>query len=258
MPINLADFERGAPFAGDYHARLKALQDRLGELQLRQIVHKKRAIVIFEGWVGSGKGAALQRMVAGFNPCHIAVHCTPRQDALSAERHWLAPFWEKLPAGGNSAIFFRSWYRQMSASRLGRHVDDKGWHRMLDEVNEFESQQKDHGTLIVKMFLHLSAEEQLRRLRAQAEDPWARHLLSPRDFDGVRMRGEVAGHLHELFGATDTRWAPWTIIDAGDAHSARISVLETVAAAMDRAFPKEPPAYEGGAEIVAFPGMIQR
>ncbi|MEO5810306.1 MAG: polyphosphate kinase, partial [Sphingomicrobium sp.] len=91
MPIVLTEYERGAPFTGDYQSTLSALQDRLARAQLSQIVHRKRAIVLIEGWDGGGKRGALKKLAGAWDPCQLATHCLPVEGSGEGERHWLAP-----------------------------------------------------------------------------------------------------------------------------------------------------------------------
>ena len=159
MPIDLTEYERGVPFTGDPAAALAALQDRLARLQLSQIVHRKRAIILFEGWMGSGKKAALKRLVGALDPTHVRVVNVGGSDEADDDRHWLAPFWSRIPAAGDTTIFYRSWYRlHRRATRVG-NLDDKRWARAIDEINEFEAQQRDHGTMIAKLFFHVTRRE---------------------------------------------------------------------------------------------------
>ena len=192
MGISLTDVERGPPFQGDYHARLRELRDRLAKLQLAQIVHGRRAIILFEGWEGAGKKAALKRMAAAWDPCHFAVHAVDREDLGQTDRHWLSRYWSNLPAAGETVIFYRSWYRSIVDARALGELDDKKWWRSLDEINEFEAQQADHGTLLVKLFFHVSAEVQAERLHERGEHPWRRWTLSP---DDLRSNSAREGYL---------------------------------------------------------------
>ena len=243
-------FERGSPFAGDAQAALSALQQRLAQAQVAQIVHRKRALVIFEGWSGAGKKSALKRLVGAWDPCHISTRCVGGSRG-DDDRHWLAPYWSALPPAGDTTIFYRSWYRRLIEDRAAGRIEGKRWSRACDEINEFEAQQRDHGTLIVKLFFHLSAEQQQQRLREREADPWRRHLpdAEPVPTRDERDRATVA--VQELFAQTDTRWAPWRVVDANDRHAARIAALTILADAFDKAIPSEPPAT--GDTVLAFP-----
>lgn len=241
VPIDLTAHERGAPFTGDYPATLASLQQRLAGLQLAQIVHRRWAIILIEGWEGAGKRAALRQLAAALDPTRIVTHSVSA-DRDDDERHWLAGFWSRLPAAGQTAIFFGSWYRLLVEGRLSGELDDKAWSRATDELNEFESQQRDHGTLLVKLFFHLTAAEQEQRLRERQDDPWQRWLIGQGAADGLGDRAAQETAWSEAFGHTNTRWAPWRIVDAGDPRSATIATLGAVADSLAAAIPADPPS----------------
>ena len=251
MPIDLTEFERGVPFADDPAEALQALQDRIARLQLSQIVHRKRAIILFEGWIGSGKKAALRRLVGAWDPSHVRVRSVAGADKADDDRHWLAPFWSRLPAAGDTTIFYRSWYRRIVEERVAGRLDDKRWARACDEVNEFEAQQRDHGTLVAKLFFHVSAENQMATLRDRQADPWRRHLLSEEDVAGLGQRERTVDVLHDLFKQTDTRWAPWQVIDGNDEIGGSIAALTTIAGLFGKEMPAEPPVE--GETVIQFP-----
>ncbi|HEU0310010.1 MAG TPA: polyphosphate kinase [Sphingomicrobium sp.] len=250
MPIDLTEFERGTPFPGDADAAISSLQERLARLQTSQIVHRKRAIVLFEGWIASGKRAALRSLAGAWDPSHYRVYAVGGADEADDERHWLAPFWSRLPAAGDTTVFFRSWYRRIIELRAFGRVNDKVWARACDEVNEFEAQQRDHETLVVKLFFHVSADRQHERLTERQQDPWQRHLLTQEDVGGLGHRNRIAEVVHDMFRQTDTRWAPWMVIDGNDLTSGTISALTAIADMYEKAMPAEPPAI--GETVVDF------
>ncbi len=220
---------------------------------MAQVVHGRRAIVVLEGWIGAGKKAALRRLVGAWDPCHVAVVNVGGADEADDERHWLAPFWGRLPAAGDTSIFYRSWYRRIIEERVAGRADTKRWARACDEINEFESQQRDHGTLVVKLFFHVSAERQLATLRERQDDEWRRHLLSEEDVAGLGQREQTVEVLHELFKQTDTRWAPWTIIDGNDETGGSIAALTAIADQFEKAMPAAPPVQ--GETVINFPHL---
>ena len=241
MPINLADLERGAPFPGDYAAALSALQERLARVQMAQVVHRRRAVIVLEGPEGAGKKAVIKLLAATFDPGHYNVHSIAPDRRQSSEGHWLARFWNRLPAAGNTAIFFHSWYRRVLEDHVMGLVSDKEWKRGFDEINEFEAQQRDYGTLLVKLFFHATDKVLDERIGARAADPWNHHLLGPVELRTVDGRDSYRQALAQMFKLTDTRWAPWMGIDANDETAARIAALTAIAETLEKAIPMEPP-----------------
>jgi polyphosphate kinase 2 (PPK2 family) len=224
---------------GDHDAALAALRAHLGELQLPQIAHGRRAIILFEGPEGAGKKEALKQLAAAFDPCHFAVHWTRHDRRESGDGHWLARFWRRLPGAGDTSVFFRSWYRRVLDDRLLGRVDGKGLARAFDEINEFEAQQRDYGTLIVKLYFDVSAEVQRARLAERAANGWSR----VGDTEPGIVVGEpaYADALKDLRANSDTRWSPWRMIQGDNQAEAAIAALSAIADAWNEAMPAEPP-----------------
>ena len=234
-----------APLAndGDQDSALAALREHLFELQQPQIAHGRRAIILFEGPQGAGKKFALRQLAAAFDPCHYAVHCTSYDRREAAEGHWLARFWRQLPVAGDTAIFFRSWYRRVLEDRILGRVDEQSIARAFDEINEFEAQQRDYGTLIVKLFFDVGAEVQRARLTERGEHRWARMRRNDEVVSVADAAYRVA--LDDLRANSDTRWSPWRLIDANEEKAAAISALSAIADAWAEAMPSEPPRAIG-------------
>ena len=222
----------------DIRSGLSALRSYIAELQLPQIAHGRRAIILFEGAEGSGKKAALKELAAAFDPCHFAVHSTGYDRREACEGHWLSRFWRQLPSAGKTAVFFRSWYRRVLDDRVLGRTDEGTVARVFDEINEFEAQQRDYGTLIVKLYFEVRAEVQRERLAARAAAPWRQ---ADRDEAVLVDDPAYARALNDLRSHSDTRWSPWHMIDGDDEQSAALTALEAVADAWSKAMPSEPP-----------------
>ena len=217
---------------------LAVLRERLAELQLPQVACRRRAIIIFEGLEGSGKKYALKQLAAAFDPCRYTVHSVERERREAADGHWLARFWRALPAAGHSSIFYRSWYRRLLDERVLGRVDAAMAARAFDEVNEFEAQQRDYGTLLVKLYFTVSHQVQDQRLHLRAANRWASALG---ERDAVRAGDPAfAAAFAELKVHTDTRWSPWRMIDGDNEQAAAVAALSAIADAWDEAMPAEP------------------
>ena len=223
----------------DVGSALAALREHLAELQLPQIAHRRRAIILLEGPEGAGKKLALKQFASAFDPCHFVVHTTGYDRREASEGHWLARFWRQLPPAGNTAIFFRSWYRRVLDDRVLGRTPEESISRVFDEINEFEVQQRDYGTLLVKLYFDVSADVQERRVSHRRQNPW-RGRFQEEEF----IRADDPAYqraLKELRANTDTRWSPWRTIDGDDEGQAALAALEAVAEAWSKAMPAEPP-----------------
>ena len=227
----------------DQAEALSALRDHLAELQRPQIAHGRRAIILFEGAAGSGKKFALRQLAAAFDPCHYIVHQTEFDRREASEGHWLARFWRQLPAAGNSSIFFRSWYRRVLDDRVLGRTDEAALTRAFDEINEFEAQQRDYGTLIVKLLFEVSPQIQEARLKARAADPWTG--LGRKDEPAMVRESAYVRALADLKLQSNTRWSPWRVIDGNDEAAAAVTALTAIADAWAKAMPAEPPRLIG-------------
>ncbi len=240
VAINLLDYEAGHKYKGDYEADLRALQERLSHLLVAHIVHGRRSVIVFEGWDAAGKGGAIQRLTAKWDPRHFAVWPISAPTPEEKERHFLWRFWNKLPRAGEIAVFDRSWYGRVLVERVEGFASEAQWRRGYDEINEFEAQQADDGTAMVKLFFHVTQETQDERLRERVEHPWKRWKVTAEDFRNRSRREDYLKAIRDMFAETNTRWAPWRVIDGNNKKAARIAALTAIAEALERTVSLKP------------------
>lgn len=214
------------------------LRERLAELQRSQIFHNRRAIILLEGLQGSGNKSALREIAAAFDPCHFTVHSSHFDRREASDGHWMARYWRTLPSAGNTTIFYRGWYRRVLDDRLAGRVDNHAAHRAFDEINEFEAQQLDAGTLLTKLFFTVDPSVQKSRLANAALSPWYRE--SPAEPPIHADSADYRSTFDELCTHTDTRWSPWAMIDGSDQGSAAIAALGFLAESWGKALPSGP------------------
>lgn len=239
--IDLSDYETGADYPGEYTDDLAALQERVSCLFVANHLHAKRALIVCEGWDAAGKGGAIQRLTSECDPRHYDVWPIAAPTPEEKAHHYLWRFWKRLPAAGEVAIFDRSWYGRVLVERVEGFATEVEWKRAYDEINEFESQLAADGTLIVKLFFHVTQEEQDKRFRERLDHPWKRWKVNAEDIRNRAKRDAYLTALRDMFAHTDTHWAPWTAIDGNNKKAARLAVLNRVADALAGALPKEPP-----------------
>ena len=241
MAIDLSDFEEGAKFSGDYEETLGDLQERISHLLVALHVHKKKAILVCEGWDAAGKGGAIQRLTAKCDPRAYKVWPISAPNDEEKCHHYLWRFWQRMPKAGEMAIFDRSWYGRVLVERVENFATEPEWRRAYDEINELEHQLCYDGTTVIKLFFHVTQEKQDDRFRERLDHPWKTWKITPDDLRNRARREDYLDALKDMFAQTDTRWAPWKVIDGNNEKSARIAALTHVADVLKAALPGDPP-----------------
>ncbi|NNN02042.1 MAG: UDP-galactose-lipid carrier transferase [Acidimicrobiaceae bacterium] len=235
--------------------RVLAAQRRLTQLRLFTAGLLKPSdvgpglIVIFEGFDAAGKGGAIRRLTAGLDPRHVRV--VPVGPPTPEERghHFLWRFQAHVPGRGEMTVFDRSWYGRLLVERVDEGLDTKASHRSADEIVEFERMLVNDGVTIVKLWLHISQDEQLRRFNDRANNPLKQWKLTPDDWHNRSMRPSYLEALESMVAQTDQAHAHWDLIGAEDKHYARVAVLETLISRWDHDLSRRgfevPPAHGG-------------
>jgi len=196
---------------------------------------------VFEGWDAAGKGGIIKRLTAEWDPRNFQVWPISAPTPEEKARHFLWRFWSKLPGRGEIGVFDRSWYGRVLVERVEGFAKDHEWKRGFDEINEFEAQLKDDGVVVIKLFVHVTAEVQEERIRERIEHPWKRWKTGAEDFRNIGKRPAYLEAMAEMFEKTDTRWAPWKAIDGNNKKAARIAALTHIADRLEAAVPMTPP-----------------
>jgi polyphosphate kinase 2 (PPK2 family) len=218
--------------------RLKIAQQRMLRLrlflggQLRSPIGPP-LLVIFEGWDAGGKGGAIRRLVEPLDPRHVRVaqFAAPTYD--EKRHHFLGRFWPILPGRGGMAVLDRSWYGRVLVERVEGFATDEQWRRAYDEINDFERTLTAEGTIIVKFWMHISLEEQLRRFESRSHDPLRRWKLTDEDWRNRDKRHAYEVAVDEMLARTDQPRAPWLVVPGDDKPSARAHVVEHVCARVE-------------------------
>lgn len=239
MTIHLSDYEKGTRFEGDFEAALLKLQKRLERIQVAHITHRRRSVVMLEGWDAAGKGGIIKRMTALLDPRFYRVWPIGAPTAEELGHHFLWRFWTRLPADRHIAVFDRSWYGRVLVERVEELCSEREITRAYDEINEFEAQQVDSGTAIVKLFVHITQEEQDKQFAERLDDPFKRWKTGFEDYRNRARRADYLDAMHDMFAKTDTRWAPWHVIDGNSRKAARIAALTRVAEALEKHVPMD-------------------
>lgn len=211
-----------------YSRQLKRLQAQLHLLGFQVYNLKRPVLIVFEGWDAAGKGGAIQRLTLELDPRGYIVHAIAAPTGDDKARHYLYRFWRRLPSRGMIAIFDRSWYGRVLVERVEGFARYEEWQRAYAEINEFERQMVEFGTIICKFWLHLSPEEQLRRFQERQNVPYKAWKLTDEDWRNREKWPQYEIAVDEMLLRTSTPVAPWTIVEANDKRFARVKVLRTV------------------------------
>jgi polyphosphate kinase 2 (PPK2 family) len=202
-------------------------------------------LVLFEGWDASGKGGAIRRLVAPLDLRHVRVAQFAAPTPDEKRHHFLWRFFPKLPGWGGMAVFDRTWYGRVLVERVDGFATKEQWRRAYDEIVGLERSLAAEGSLVIKFFLHISEDEQLRRFEARRDDPLKSWKLTPDDWENRRKRPQYLEAVEEMLERTDHKAAPWDPIEADSKRYARVRVMETVIERVERgmrAAGVEPPA----------------
>lgn len=225
-----------------YEKRLKQVQHELRRLQLAYRASGDRGIVVLEGWDAAGKGGVIRRMTSVLDPRACKVWPIAAPSRAEHGRHYLYRFWKRLPEPGTIAVFDRSWYGRVLVERVDGLAEEAAWRRAYDEINAFERMLRDDGVNIAKLFLHISADEQLKRFAARIEDPLKRWKLTMDDIRNRQNRPAYTEAVEDMLRLTDTQAAPWRVVAAEDKRHGRIEVIEAVLATLTDDVPPAPTA----------------
>jgi len=238
----------------DYEDRLEAAQTRLTELRLalggKLQGYEGRLgpalAVVFEGWDASGKGGALKRLVEPLDPRHVRVASYAAPTETEKRHHFLWRFWPALPGLGGMTVFDRSWYGRVLVERVEAFATPEEWERAYATIVGFERTFCIESGVLVKFWLHVSDEEQLDRFQKREKNPLKSWKMTDEDWRNREKRPQYLEAVEDMFERTDHAHAPWQLVEANDKRYARVKVIETVIAEVERGMAArglEPPAW---------------
>ncbi|MFN8164291.1 MAG: UDP-galactose-lipid carrier transferase [Solirubrobacterales bacterium] len=200
--------------------------------------------VVFEGWDAAGKGGSIKRLVAPLDPRHVRVAQFAAPTADERRHHFLRRFWSAMPGWGGMAVFDRSWYGRVLVERVEGPASREQWLRAYDEINSFERTIADEGSIVAKIWLHISAEEQLKRFESRVADPLKSWKLTAEDWENREKRPEYEQAVEDMLARTDQPRAPWHLLAAESKRYARVRVVQIVIEEIEagmRRWGQEPP-----------------
>lgn len=227
-PLREVDFARDWSVS-HYRKKLRHWQGEVRHLTRSDSFKSRSLVIVFEGFDAAGKGGTIRRLTRAIDPrqWHVVPVAAPTGEELRYPFLWR--FWRHIPAEGDVTIFDRSWYGRVLVERVEGFAPEPDWQRAYREIRDFESELTDHGVVLIKFWLALSEEEQLRRFKAREADPHKRYKMTADDWRNFEKRSVYMEAVRDMMAETDTRNAPWTLVVSEDKQHARITVLKTVA-----------------------------
>ena len=233
----LSEVELDGKFISDeeYKAELEVLQEKLTDLHNRLYRKRVPVIITYEGWDAAGKGGNIKRITEALDPRGFEVHPIASPEPHEKARHHLWRFWTRLPKDGHIAIFDRTWYGRVMVERLEGFCSENDWKRSYNEMNEFEKELSDWGAIIIKFWVHIDKDTQLQRFTDRQNNPEKRWKITDEDWRNREKWDLYEEAIDEMLQKTNTRFAPWYILESVDKKYARIKALKIIVEQLEKA-----------------------
>lgn len=228
-PLKLSDVDLTKRLGKkSYFAQLVELQAQLSRIQQAYLFHGLKGVIVFEGWDAAGKGGTIRRISQALDPRSFKVWPIGAPRNYYLNRHYLLRFWERLPPSGAISAFDRSWYGRVLVERIEHLTPEDRWRAAYREINDFERMLIDDGTRVIKLFFHISQDEQMRRFTERLTNPLKRWKLTFEDFRN-REKWHVAEiAVNDMLARTSTDVAPWHVIPANNKKYTRIKAMKAI------------------------------
>lgn len=228
QPNILSRLDLSLKAAPEARKQMRELQWSIGR-RFRQLRKRDRSLVIvFEGCDAAGKGGAIRRILHGLDARFYQVIQVSAPSPEERARPYLWRFWRCLPRHGHLTIFDRSWYGRVLVERLEGFCSPHDWQRAYSEINDFEEQLVESGCGVLKFWLSISPEEQLRRFQEREATGFKRYKITDEDWRNREKWGGYEAAACDMIEHTSSDLAPWTLVEAEDKDFARLKVLQTV------------------------------
>lgn len=231
--INQLDYSLTLP-KKDYKSELAHWQRELNLLSRDKRFRERNCVCVFEGNDAAGKGGTVRRITQALDARFYRVIPIAAPTEEEQAQPYLWRFWRHLPRHGRFTLFDRSWYGRVLVERVEGLCSEHDWMRAYTEINEFEHQLVEHGTVLTKFWLAITPEEQLKRFQVREETGYKRFKITEEDWRNRERWPDYERAVCDMVDRTSTEYAPWTLIEANDKRHARIKVLKTLCETLER------------------------
>lgn len=223
----------------DYKKKLRKYKGKLMELE-HEIYEKRIPVVLaYEGWDAAGKGGNIKRTVDRLDPRGYDVIPVAAPNDIEKKHHYLWRFWKDFPKGGHITIFDRTWYGRVLVERVEGFCKEKDWHRAYQEINSMESQWVDDGAVILKFWLHISKDEQMRRFREREKISYKSWKITDEDWRNREKWDLYKEAVEDMITMTSTEDVKWHVIPGNSKRYARLKVMEIIIEELEKAVRKK-------------------
>jgi polyphosphate:AMP phosphotransferase len=230
--LSALDYGRKLP-EDAYPAELEKMQARLNRIVRGRPMGRRALVVVFEGMDAAGKGSTIRRITSALDARHYRVIPVAAPTEEERAQPYLWRFWRHVPGRGRVAIFDRSWYGRVLVERVEGFAAEYDWMRAYREINDFEEQLAEAGAVVVKFWLAITPEEQLRRFKAREATPYKRYKITPEDWRNREKWPAYRQAVNDMVERTSTEIAPWNIVASDDKRFARVETLRTLVARIE-------------------------
>lgn len=217
-----------------YHSEIEKYTTRFRELEFELYRHRIPMVIVYEGWDAGGKGGNIKQLISRLDPRGYEVVPIASPTTEEKAHNFLWRFWRQIPKAGHITIFDRSWYGRVLVERIEGFADSTEWRRAYQEIREFEAHLANYGTVIVKFWMQISQDEQLRRFKERESNKFKKYKLTEEDWRNRDKWGVYEEAVLDMLENTSTLDAPWTIVEGEDKYFGRIRTLRTVCEAVER------------------------
>lgn len=223
----------------EYEEELEIWQGKLNLLTREKGFAKKSLVLVFEGQDAAGKGGAIRRITAALDARQYNVIPVSAPNEEERAQPWLWRFWRRLPRYAHIAIFDRSWYGRVLVERVEGFASAAAWQRAYEEINHFEEQLTESGSIVVKFWLAVTKEEQLKRFKEREDVAFKNHKITPDDWRNRDRWDDYEQAVNDMVARTSTSNAPWHLVPSDDVEYARIHILKVICATLEKAVGKK-------------------
>ncbi len=218
----------------EYKERLKYEQARFNMLEMEMFRKRVPLMLMYEGWDAAGKGGNIKRIAQAIDARAYTVFPSPAPTKPELMHPHLWRYWIRLPKAGHVGIYDRSWYGRVLVERVEGFASPEQWSRAYDEINEFEHELVQWGAILLKFWVDITPEEQLRRFEIRQNDPNKAWKITEEDWRNREKYPQYKMAVNDMFRLTSTTFAPWHILESDDKHYARVQALEIVNNALEQ------------------------